>query len=129
MVVAADPVRSSSISATENLAVQIFFSFDVPLVVMVAAEVLELLWIGGGGALAASACAQHTATTIVVILGRRCGPSSTSGMEAISIFCRCLTPPGYQVVRPRDPGCGRWTDLVVGGEPSSALLSDLGGDA
>jgi hypothetical protein len=32
-------------------------------------------------------------------------------------------------VHPRDPGCGRWTGLVAGAEPSSELLSDLGGDA
>jgi hypothetical protein len=64
-----------------------------------------------------------------VILGRSCGPSATSRKEAFSSFCRCSTPPGYQVVRPRDPGCGRWTGLVAGAEPSSELLSDLGGDA
>jgi hypothetical protein len=64
-----------------------------------------------------------------MILGRSCGPSATSGMEAISIYFRCSIPPGYQVVRPRDPGCGRWTGLVAGAEPSSELLFDLGGDA
>ncbi|KAK1667117.1 hypothetical protein QYE76_055276 [Lolium multiflorum] len=54
VVVAADPARSSSISAAENLDVQIFFSFDVSRVVVVAAEVLELLWIGRGVVLDAS---------------------------------------------------------------------------
>jgi hypothetical protein len=75
-------------------------------------------------------CAQHTATTIDVIFSRTSGPSSTSIAEACSlIHRRSSTPLGFQVVRPRNPRCGRWLDLFVGREPMSIPLSDPSEDA
>jgi hypothetical protein len=72
--------------------------------------------------------AQHMETVVAMIFGRYGGPSSTSMAEACLIHRESSTHLGYQVVCPRYPRGGWWSDLFVGGELSNPL-SDLGGDA
>jgi hypothetical protein len=75
--------------------------------------------------------AEHMTLSFgVVIFGRKGGPSSTSNAEASSeSSCRCSTLQRPQVVRPRWC-CGGWRlRFIVRAGPSSALPSDLDGDA
>lgn len=75
--------------------------------------------------------AEHMTLSFgVVIFGRKGGPSSTSNAEASSeSSCRCSMLQRPQVVRPRWCCGGRRLRFIVGAGPSSALPSDLGGDA
>jgi hypothetical protein len=75
--------------------------------------------------------AQHMATVVVAVtFGQKGGPSSTSMAEAYSSIHRwSSTLLGCQLVRPRNPGNGQRLGFIVGGEPSSMLLSELGGSA
>jgi hypothetical protein len=77
-----------------------------------------------------SRAGRTTTDAIAVIFGWNGGPSSTSVAEACTwIHRRSSTLLGSQVVRPRNPRSGRRLGFFVGRDPSSNLLSNLGGNA
>jgi hypothetical protein len=67
--------------------------------------------------------------SVAMVLGQKGVLNLTSLSEALSIHRYSSTPLVDQVVCPRPSGSSQRTDLGVGGELSSNLLSELGGNA